>query len=1030
MALDIKRGISVHDFLAAILPKAYQAGLHRVPAKYGADHSLLLHGMNVLLIGDLLIKYLSKQHLAIQDYFDDHRAEIWLALFLHDILKERKGVDQLDITPNDIEKWCERLGVSVDRRTAMQVSARVAMHERYGYPVQGGLLRIAEDDFAQLIVQMADRLGSMRDINEHRLKEGWGLPGIRPLFEGWTDYRGRQYKGLNKRMQEFTNSHTQYQLMAHTHTRTQHAFLTSLLLSTTTEVLQREPYSLWPLNVFYNGVLYIGTVEQCQLVQEPEIARAIAETVLARLWDRGNEPVANGQPLLHQIVTGTRMHPDDIVLVKGKTKIASPLHLLGTPLLGEGGSLKAVRGYVERRASSRKLADMRTAQRQVKLQSIFNRAIGILGDVQKNYSLALYSKETKSRKLMPPLQTKTGEEVALRVLIEETLRNFDVDTMIQAAAEAPDAAGRNAKLKQFFDALAAACADLDWDTYREEMWAKYREVYRPVTEMMVNGGIVIGETPVACKISAKIKETNQFCPSCGGNFIKANNRLLRTDQRVTAVPTKVKSHTNSATGAKGEGTRFYCYTCFMELSLRGLNFQPEVFENQQPLLYLHLLPNFSFPMNWMDALQVQFGFRRGDLRLQIQEATIHTLFESLFSDDGTRDWRWIQALADPMRVVKDAFFTDNTYNRDEFFALPSMQVSNAVLLPYYARPNERKPGGGGMEDAVGRKELWLRGLTWATILAQVLPVRIVITESPLLNIDPQQIRRSLTLIGASGVIGRMVSRVQVTSAEAQTTVGLTALPKLLRVLIFALRTNRILGGIRRSKDGREYYKRPSRRVVELLNDLAADDLVGAAYHQRDAQSREKVYWTKEYLQFTQACLEVDKMLNETEVNRIQRLVDITQRFYSPYPWDSSHALTLPFKVVTKALQKLIGTGITLPEIKTIARSDLESAIRRQASGDSTAWIILRDKTIPYPEREQCLTKAVADFVGTFFEDVVKGICGDVDDFLTLRKRLQSGYLILMKDAGYARWQEQKAAKNTASEAERTQTSSSKHMKGE
>ena len=1002
---------SVRDFLTAILPEAYQAGLHRIPAKYGTDHSLLLHGMNVLLIGDLLIDYLSKQHPAVKAYFDEHQEETWLTLFLHDILKEKKGVDQLDVTPDDIEKWCERLGVSINRRTAMRVSARVAMHERYGYPVQGGLLRIAEDDLAQLTVRMADRLGSMRDINEHRLKEGWGLPGMQPLLDGWTDYRGQQYKGLNERMQEFTNSDTKYQLVGHTHTKTHHAFLTSLLLSTTTEMLQGEPYGLWPLNVFYNGVVYIGTAEQCQSVQQPETAKTVAEAVLKELWGK-EEKDANGRPLLRQIITGRPMDPDSISV--RTAKISSPLYLLGTPLQGEGGILEAVRGYIGKRVSSRQLAEMKTAQRRVKqIQSIFDRAVGILRDVRKNYSLALYSEDTKSRKRMPPLQTKTGEETTLWAISKKTLDSFDVATMIQAAAEAPDVTGINAELRQFFKALAAACADLDWDGYLEAMWGKYREIYRPVTEMLVNEGIVIGETPMTCEISAKIKETDQFCPSCGGNFIKANNRLLRTDQRVTAVPTKVKSHTNSATGAKGEGTRFYCYTCFMELSLRGLNFQPEVFENQQPLLYLHLLPNFSFPMNWMDALQAQFGFRRGDLRLQIQETTIRTLFESLFSDDGTRDWRWIQALADPMRVVKEAFFADNTYNRDEFFTLPPMQISNAVLLPYYARPNERKPGGGGMEDAVGRKELWLRGLTWATILAQALPVRTVITESPLLNIDPQQIRRSLTLIGAPGVIGRLVSRVQDASEEAETTIGLTALPDLLRLFVFALRTNRVLGGIQK--------KRPSRRVVELLNDLAADDLVGAFYHQRDAQSREKVYWTEEYLKFTQACLEVNKMLNETEVNRIQKLVDITQRFYSPYPWDSSHALTLPFKVVTKALQKLVGTEITLPEIKTIARSDLESAVQRQAGGDSTAWIILRDKKrFPdYSERVRLLTESVATFVDVFFEDVVKGICGDVDDFLTMRKRLQSGYLILMKDAGYARWQARKAAQAIASEAEET-----------
>jgi hypothetical protein len=1027
MALEIDTMSSVRDFITTILPEAYQAGLHRIPAKYGADHPLLLHGTNVLLIGDLLIEYLSKQHPTVKGYFDDHRAEIWLTLFLHDILKEKRRVDQLDITPDDIEEWCQRLEVSIDRRTTMQISARVATHERYGYPVQGGLLRIAEDDLAQLVVRMADRLGSMRDINEHRLKKGWGLPGMQPLFEGWIDHRGRRYKGLNERMQEFTNNNVKYQLIAHTHVRTQHAFLTSLLLSTTAEVLQAQSYGLWPLNIFYNGVVYIGTAEQCQFAQQPETPKAVAERVLEKVWGKSDgQDTSDGWPLLHQIITERPMNPASISV--RTTKISSPLRLLGTPLLGGSGFLEAVREYVEKRTSSRQLAGMKTVQmRATQIQSIFNRAIDILRDMKKNYSLALYSEVVKSRKRMPLLQTETGEEITLQTIVKETLDSFNVAAMIRAAAKAPDVAGINAELKLFFDAFADACADLDWDGYLEAMWAKYREVYRPVTEMLVNEGIFIGETPMTCEISANIEETNQFCPSCGGNFVKVNNRLLRTDQRETAVPTKVKSHTNSATGAKGEGTRFYCYTCFMELSLRGLNFQPEAFENKQPFLYLHLLPNFSFPMNWMDALQVQFGFQRGDLRLQIQEATIRTLFESLFSDDCTRDWRWIRVLADPMRVMKEAFFADNTYNRDEFFTLPPIQVPNAVLLPYYARPNEQKSEGGGMEDTVGRKELWLRGLTWATILTQTLPVRIVISESPLLNIDPQQVSRSLTVVGAPGIIGRLLSRVQDVSGEAETAVRLTALPDLLRLLVFALRMNRVLGGVRRGKDGREYYNRPSRRVVELLNDLATDDLVGATYHQRDAQSRE-VYWTEEYLQLTQACLEVDKMLNETEVNRIQKLVDVTQRFYSPYPWDSSHTLTLPFKVVTKSLQKLAGTRITLPEIKTIIRSDLESAVRRQAGGDSTAWIILRDKSIPYPEREHSLTTDAAEFVDVFFQDVVKGICGDMDSFLTLRKRLQSGYLILMKDAGYTRWQAKKATQAIASKAEETQAQSLKIYK--
>jgi hypothetical protein len=47
---------------------------------------------------------------------------------------------------------------------------------------------------------------------------------------------------------------------------------------------------------------------------------------------------------------------------------------------------------------------------------------------------------------------------------------------------------------------------------------------------------------------------------------------------------------------------------------------------------------------------------------------------------------------------------------------------------------------------------------------------------------------------------------------------------------------------------------------------------------------------------------------------------------------------------------------------------------------------------------------VRQFTDAFFRDIVHGICGDIANFLLLRKRLQSGYLIQMKDLAMETWQ--------------------------
>jgi CRISPR type I-D-associated protein Csc3/Cas10d len=324
-----------------------------------------------------------------------------------------------------------------------------------------------------------------------------------------------------------------------------------------------------------------------------------------------------------------------------------------------------------------------------------------------------------------------------------------------------------------------------------------------------------------------------------------------------------------------------------------------------------------------------------------------------------------------------------------------------------------------LEDEIGRKEMWTRGVMLAGLLAEALPVRVVLSESPLVNFEPAAITSSLTLINPPEVITNVIARVRLHLSKrsrykaGDNDVSRAELRELLKVLIFALRVNKTLGGVAIAKDGREYNKRPSRRIVEIVQALADELLVGAWLHQRDWQSRPNEYrpswFNEDYRIFTQACLEVDKMLNPEKVDRLRNLAQITQTFYAPPVYDSSHALTLPFKVAIKTLQKFIGTKVTEDELKTIMRSDIESAVRRQADVEgSRAWIVLkRAKKRRQPDALPVavqLTEGVRAFA--FVDDIVHGICGDTTNFLMLRKRLQSGYLIQMKDLALATWEQE------------------------
>jgi len=151
------------------------------------------------------------------------------------------------------------------------------------------------------------------------------------------------------------------------------------------------------------------------------------------------------------------------------------------------------------------------------------------------------------------------------------------------------------------------------------------------------------------------------------------------------------------------------------------------------------------------------------------------------------------------------------------------------------------------------------------------------------------------------------------------------------------------------------------------------------------------------------------MLNTREVDRLRELARITQTFYAPPVYDSAHALTLPFKIATKTLQRFDGTGVTEAEMKAIMRSDIESAIKRQANVEgSRAWIVLKRakarRGSDAPPVAVQLTEGVRAFVDAFMRDIVHGICGDTGNYLLLRKRLQSGYLMQMKDLALDAWE--------------------------
>nr|HPL29280.1 hypothetical protein [Anaerolineae bacterium] len=933
MAFQIASETTVEEFLRNVLPNAYRSGLHRVPAKYASDMPLLLHSMTTLLISDLLIDYLGHQTDAAAQKLAQWKEEIWLTAFLHDILKEAsvrgERVDHQDITPDDLSTWLTRLDLGLHGTTPLRLAARAAVHERGGLPLLSAFADVEEDDLAQLVIRLSDQMASLTGINEHWYYTDHGLPRMGDTLNG----RGR-LRGINQRLQQLGATEP-LQLFPHYHTHVTHPYMTDLLLAATVVALREM--GLEPLLVLADGVVYIGPRSKCALVEQragDTSAQGLGQGIVDRAWQQ-----------IFSAVAASPLRPEDIRATQNGVKVFAQMRLLGTPLAGDAGLFSTIGSYLSGRVATKAFAGLPKAKRTPRAKKFIDDTLGLVATMPKYYAVALQTTEKQLPELRLGSEGTTFGELASRSAYSPT-------KLYEQASQVTDPTALAREMASFGDALVTLAQQTNSDEFASQLGALFRRSFEPATRMLTDGAIVVGDTVVRCPI-AGLQVVDKFCPTCGQQAFKARGAgKAVSPQRETFFPVTIKSHTNSASGAASDGTRAACQVCALELGLRGMGFSPEAFSNKQSVLYLHLLPFFAFPMNWMEAARQQFGFSRRELRTQFSEATLRRLFEAFFSPSADSEWQWIAAIADPLRVMTAAFFAEDARARDEFFGTPPVDVTGSVTLGLYTRRNERKPGGREMEDEIGRKEIWTRGVVLAGLLAQALPVRVVVSESPLVGFDAAALKSSLTLLNPPEIIKALLLRIRQRTPiagkfrPADDEVSQAELRDVLRALVFALRVNKTLGGSAIRADGREYSKRPSRRVVEIVRELADGVLPGAWLHQRDWQSRREQYrpsWLSEaYRTFTRACMEVDEMVNPQETDRLRELARITQTFYSPPVYDSAHALTLPFKLATKTLQRFDATGVTEAEIRTIMRSDIESAIRRQTGVEgSRAWIVLK-----------------------------------------------------------------------------------------
>jgi len=1005
MGIVVSETTTVKNFFDAVLPRAYRAGLHNVPAKYSSDMFLLLHSMTALLIADELSDYLARQSKQIEAVIRGNKEETWLATFLHDILKEAssKGikVDHQDIRPDDVSIWLNTLGIELATTTPIRIAARIAVHERGGLPLLTGLADVGEDDLPQMIIRLSDQLASLTAINEHWHYAGHGLPGMIDTLNG----RGR-YRGINQLIQRL-GAPQPLTLFSHYHTNTTYPYLTNQLLTSTVDsIVALGPQ---PLLLLADGVIYIATQSEYDLVKQAVSSNDDAEGATF-----STQVLRSAQTQMYQSIKEQPVRPEDIRATQNGMKIYAQMRLVGTKLDGDHGLMRTLGVYLSQRVSTKSFGSLPLSKREDRVKKFLKDVFSLIDNLPKYYSAVLQV----DPKNIPSLEYK-GKRLTFGEFIR--LNDTTPDSVFSNfRTQIGNIERLAASLLQFGEMLDARMADVNMEAFDNNIASLFAMTTEGALNSLIQNCIVVADVPLALRKVNK-KTVERYCPICGQQGFKTSNGGKAViQQRETFFPIAVKSHTNSGSGAESEGTRIMCQVCALELGLRGMSLNAEAFKNKQSVLYIHLLPFFSFPANWLDGLQKQFGFsRRGNLRAQFSEATLRGLFESLFAHDSN-DWEWFNKISSPLNLISKAFFAadDNIRNRDEFFESPPTDYAGSVTLTLYTRRSEMKPDKSGLEDEIGRTEMWVRGATLSSILALALPVRVIVSESPLVTFNPNEIKTSLSLVNPPSSVIAILERLRSSTTVSRGRfvahdggIKRAELRQLLQVLIYGLRVNRTLGGSVLGKDGREISSRPSRRVVEIVQSLGHEMLIGAWLHQRDAQGREHIpgWFSDDYHLFTIACMEVDKMLNPDEGNRLRRLAQITQTFYSPPVYDSSHALTLPFKVATKTLQRFEATNVSVDEMKTIMRSDIESAVKRQADVEgSRSWIVLKRgkdrRTETDPPVSVQLSSGIHSFVECFVTDIVYGICGDVATFLMLRKRLQSGYMIQMKDLSLETWE--------------------------
>lgn len=359
MGIVVSDTTTVKDFLDAVLPRAYKAGLHNVPAKYSSDMFLLLHSMTTLLIADQLSNYLPRQAKQVERLIREYKEETWLAAFLHDILKEAnsKGmkVDHQDIRPDDVTYWLDNLGIKLARTTPIRIAARIAVHERGGLPLLAGLADVGEDDLPQMIIRLSDQLASLTAINEHWYYAGHGLPGMIDTLNG----RGR-YRGINQLIQQLGAQ--PLALFSHYHTNTTYPYLTNQLLASTVETI--VALGPQPLLVLADGVIYITTQPEFDQVKQ-----AVSDSSNAESAAFSAQVLRHTQSQIYRSITEHPVRPEDVRATQNGMKIYAQMRLVGTKLSGDHGLMRTLVPTFTSRVSTKSFRSLPLNKRKARSRS-------------------------------------------------------------------------------------------------------------------------------------------------------------------------------------------------------------------------------------------------------------------------------------------------------------------------------------------------------------------------------------------------------------------------------------------------------------------------------------------------------------------------------------------------------------------------------------------------------------------------------------------------------------------------------------